>query len=110
MDERIESYLAKLPDGGDEFDPYFVPDDWARLQYGRILWKNPKMRRRLIAHWQDTRHPWHDRFEGERRELVEELLCSQPSDNERLDSQWQEKGASLRAVMREIPPVFGSFF
>jgi hypothetical protein len=25
--------LQRCPEGGQEFDPYFVPDDWARLQY-----------------------------------------------------------------------------
>lgn len=106
----MKTYLDDLPDGGEDFDPYFVPDDWARLQYGRLLWKNPEMRNRLLSHWQDKRHPWHARFAGERREQVEKLLRSNSSDDGRIDEKLLQQGSSLRAVMREIPPVFGSFF
>jgi len=83
--------------------------DEARLEYGRILWKNPRMRARLLAHWSDERHPHAARFQEHRAE-VEELLASQPGDDERLDNQLQARGLSLRVVVKEIPPVFGSFF
>ena len=106
----MKSYLDDLPDGGKDFDPYFVPNDWARLQYGRLLWKNPKMRNRLLSHWQDKRHPWHSRFAGERRKQVEKLLLSDSSEDGEIDEKLRQQGSSLRAVMREIPPVFGSFF
>lgn len=102
-------YLQTLPDGGEPFDPYFVPDDWARLQYGRLLWKNPSVKKRLLDHWQDQRHPYSTRFERY-RELVEKLLNSEASDNEVIDAELREKGHSLRSIMREIPPVFGSFY
>jgi len=41
---------------------------------------------------------------------VKALLASQPGDDERLDNQLQARGLSLRVVVKEIPPVFGSFF
>ena len=102
--------LESAPAGGAEFDPYFVPDDWARLQYGRLLWKNAACRERLLRHWSDRRHPYHDRFLTKYRKWVEMLLESNPDENERIDQLLREHGHSLRTIMREIPPVFGSFF
>ena len=29
-------------------------DDLARFEYGRLLWKNPRVRARLLAHWTDA--------------------------------------------------------
>ena len=87
--------------------PYANYDDVARFQYGRLLWRQPAMRDRLLAHWLDERHPYSDRF-LERKALIEEVLNS----NERpaaLDRRLRRKGTSLRSVVREIPPVFGGF-
>jgi hypothetical protein len=39
--------------------------------------------------------------------MVERILESSLSDDQ-LDRQLKSEGHSLRAVMREIPPVFGS--
>jgi hypothetical protein len=64
--------------------PYPVYDDLARLEYGRLFWRNPLMRERLLRHWLDERHPYRDRF-IEHRALVEEVLQSLMSDKE-LDS------------------------
>jgi hypothetical protein len=85
---------------------YLPLDDFARLDYGRLLWKNPVARARLIAHWTDRRHPHRDRFLA-RRDLIEALL-SAPVDQ--LDSVVEAHGSSVRAAMREIPPVFGHFW
>lgn len=86
-----------------------LPQDGARLEYGRILWKNPGARARLIKHWTDPRHPHHQRFE-ENRERVETLLQSSPAEDDTLDEKLRREGLSLRVLAREIPPVFGSFW
>lgn len=83
-------------------------DDVARFEYGRRFWRIPEMRERLLAHWLDARHPYRERF-WEHRALLEEILVSEASAEE-LNRQLLERGTSLRAVAREIPPVFGNFF
>jgi hypothetical protein len=88
--------------------PYASYDDVARFEYGQRLWRQPAMRRRLLAHWLDERHPHRERFLA-RREIVEEILSTDESPVS-LDRRLRERGASLRSVAREIPPVFGSFF
>ena len=82
-------------------------DDIARLEYGRMMWRLPAMRARLLAHWADPRHPYRERF-AERRALIEETLVS--SDDAALQRKLLAAGSSLRCVAREIPPVFGSFW
>jgi hypothetical protein len=66
------------------------------------------MRARLLAHWLDDRHPYHERF-MEKRALLEEVLNS-PDTPVELDAKLRRRGTSLRCVAREIPPVLGSFF
>ena len=88
--------------------PYPNYDDIARFEYGRRMWRLPEMRERLLAHWLDDRHPYRNRF-CEQRSLIEEVLSSD-ANVEVLDSKLRERGASLRSVAREIPPVFGSFW
>jgi hypothetical protein len=88
--------------------PYPVYDDLARLEYGRLFWRNPVMRQRLLRHWLDERHPYRERFQ-EYRALVEEALESSASDKE-LDRSFRARNTSLRCVVREIPPVFGHFW
>ena len=83
-------------------------DDIARLDYGRLLWKSPQFRSRLLNHWTDARHPYRERF-LQRQSLIEEVLSTEES-SEMLDQRLRERGTSLRCVAREIPPVFGSFF
>lgn len=102
--------LKLIPKGGVLLDPWFVPDDWSRLQYGRILWKNPTARLRLLNHWTDERHPYRERFLNQYRALVERVLTADPECDEQLDAELQEEGHSLRTIVREIPPVFGSFW
>ncbi|MBM3832849.1 MAG: hypothetical protein FJ403_06160 [Verrucomicrobia bacterium] len=88
--------------------PYPNYDDIARFQYGRMMWRLPEMRQRMLAHWLDERHPYRERF-SERRPLIEAVLESTESPVE-LDARLRDRGTSLRCVAREIPPVFGSFF
>jgi hypothetical protein len=82
-------------------------EDLGRLEYGRILWANPVSRERLLRHWSSPSHPHHERF-AEHRTLVEQVLAPGVDDIS-LDKQLRAKGHSLRAVVREIPPVFGNF-
>lgn len=84
-------------------------DDLARLEYGRILWRNSKDRQQLLNHWTDLRHPYRERF-LENQALVERLLNSRPEDEAMLARELVQLGTSLRAATREIPPVFGSFW
>jgi hypothetical protein len=79
--------------------------DIARFEYGRLLWRVPEMRERLLSHWLDPRHPHRERF-GEHRALIEEVMTSDES-LEVLDSAFRQRGSSLRSVVREIPPIFG---
>jgi hypothetical protein len=83
-------------------------DDIARFVYGRRLWLHPDMRARLLRHWTDARHPYHERFLAQ-RDLIEQVLRSKETPED-LDEQLRAHGTSLRCVAREIPPVFGSFF
>lgn len=84
-------------------------DDLARLEYGRILWRNPKDREQLIKHWTDVRHPYRERF-LQNRVFIEWLLTSQAKDEAELERKLIQHDTSLRAMIREIPPVFGSFW
>ena len=83
-------------------------DDIARLEYGRMMWRRPAMRARLLAHWADPRHPYRERFIG-RRALIEGVLASS-ENTPALQRRLLAEGNSLRCVAREIPPVFGDFF
>ena len=84
--------------------------DEARLEYTRLLWKRAAARERLQRHWADPRHPYRERFETEYRPWVERVLESDPQDDDALDASLQAEGKSLRVIVREIPPVFGSFY
>ena len=88
------------------FGKYPTYQDIARLEYGRLLWKSASARTRLLAHWMNPDHPYAERF-GSKRSLVERVLESACGDEE-LDADLRSEGHSLRAVVREIPPVFGS--
>jgi hypothetical protein len=84
--------------------------DQARLEYGRLLWRRPSARERLLRHWADPRHPHHDRFTGDTRHWVERVLFATPDQDDALDAELRSHSQSLRTIVREIPPVFGSFF
>ena len=87
-----------------------LPQDEARLEYGRLLWRKPSSRARLLNHWSDPRHPYADRFLATWKPLVEMLLQSPSGNDAQLDETLRHQGLSLRVVVREIPPVFGSFY
>ena len=87
---------------------YVNYDDVARFDYGRMLWRQPAIRARLLRHWLDEQHPGHERFLAHRAE-VEEILSSEQSAAQ-LNELCLRRGTSLRCVAREIPPVFGAFF
>lgn len=87
-----------------------LPHDQARLEYTRLLWRRPHCRERLLKHWTDPRHPYAQRFLLEFRPFVERVLASPPDLDDQLDSELRQHGLSLRTIVREIPPVFGSFY
>jgi hypothetical protein len=71
-------------------------DDIARLEYGRMMWRRPAMRARLLTHWSDPLHPYRERF-IERRALVESVLDSDEEDGA-LHRSLLASGTSLRCV------------
>ena len=83
--------------------------EYAKLEYGRLLWPNPEFRERLLGHWRDPRHPHAERF-AEHEAEVRHILESPKGSDAELDAQLQQRGLSLRVVVKEIPSVFGSFF
>lgn len=85
---------------------YASYQDLGRLEYGRLLWARPSTRARLLRHWTSPSHPHHARFAAH-RELVEKVL-DPGMDDISLDAALRARGQSLRAVVREIPPIFGS--
>ena len=85
---------------------YPVYKDIARFEYGRLPWENPSVLQRMLAHWSNSKHPYHHRF-LENQETIEEVLGSHFSDEE-LDRDLRKRHLSLRAVVREIQPVFTS--
>ena len=83
--------------------------EYSKLHYGRMLWKYPDFRQRLLRHWTDPRHPHAERFKEWRLE-VERILGSPKGSDEELDRELRQRGLSLRVVAKEIPSVFGDFF
>src|SRR5947208_13915626 len=88
--------------------PYANYDDVSRFEYGRRMWRLPEMRRRLLSHWLDERHPYRERFREQ--QLILEQVLSSECTAEDLDKQLRQRKTSLRCLAREIPPVFGAFF
>jgi hypothetical protein len=84
-------------------------EEYAKLEYGRLLWRVPACRERLMRHWHDPRHPHAGRFAEHEAEVTRILETSKDSDAA-LDAELRERNSSLRAVVKEIPSVFGSFF
>ena len=83
--------------------------EYAKLEYGRLLWRVPAYRERLLRHWRDPRHPHAQRFGEHEAEAARVLASASDSDNA-LDAELRQRNSSLRAVVKEIPSVFGSFF
>ena len=90
-------------------DKYPNYHDLARWEYGRMLWKIPRLRQRLVRHWTDERHPYRHRF-AQHRPVLDRLLAAPSDSEEQLDAALQQEGLSLRGMIREIPPVFGAFW
>lgn len=84
--------------------------DESRLEYGRRFWRDPSKRDQLLRHWLDERHPYAERFRERWLPLVDRVLRSRAEQDDVLDAALQSEGLSLRVVVKEIPPVFGSFF
>ncbi len=84
-------------------------EEYAKLEYGRLLWRVPAYRERLLRHWHDSRHPHAERFAEREAEVTRILESAKDSDAE-LDAELRQRNSSLRAVVKEIPSVFGSFF
>jgi hypothetical protein len=83
--------------------------EYAKLEYGRMVWRDPEFRHRLLRHWKDPRHPHAERF-AEHETDVRYILESPKDSDSELDAALRKQGSSLRAVVKEIPSVFGSFF
>ena len=83
--------------------------EYAKLEYGRLLWKHPPTRERLLRHWRDPRHPHSERF-AEREADICRLLESPCGSDAQIDAELRQRGLSLRVMVKEIPSVFGSFY
>ncbi len=83
--------------------------EYAKLEYGRLLWRVPEFRERLLRHWTDPRHPHAARF-AEHQADVRLILESPKGSDDQLDAELRQRNLSLRVVVKEIPSVFGSFF
>ena len=84
-------------------------EEYAKLEYGRLLWRVPACRERLLRHWHDPRHPHAERF-AEHEAEVAHILASPKDSDLVLDAELRQRNSSLRAVVKEIPSVFVSFF
>ncbi len=82
-------------------------DDEARLQYSRILWKNPRTRKRLLYVWEHPDHPHRERF-AEHRQTVTGLL--EAADPVSYVAALAPPTWSLRTLTREIPCVIWEFW
>ena len=83
--------------------------EYAKLEYGRLLWRVPACRERLLRHWKDPRHPHAERFARHEAEVAGILESPKGSDAQ-LDAELRKRNSSLRAVVKEIPSVFGGFY
>ncbi len=81
-------------------------EDESRLQYSRILWKNPRTRRRLLFVWEHPDHPHRERFEENRALVIGLLEHADPAAYvAAVGGTW-----SLRTLTREIPSVIWEFW
>jgi hypothetical protein len=108
--QRGPSDLESCETSGEQTMRKLLYQDEARLEYCRRFWRNPARRQRLLRHWLDERHPYHQRFRERWMPVVDRVLQSPAGEDDSLDSALQAEGLSLRVVVKEIPPVFGSFF
>ena len=81
-------------------------EDESRLQYSRILWKNPRTRKRLLYVWEHPDHPHRERFEENRALVVGLLEHSDPAAYvASVGGTW-----SVRTLTREIPCMIWEFW
>ena len=83
--------------------------EYAKLEYGRLLWRVPAHRERLLNHWHDPRHPHAERFAAHETD-VRHILASPKDSDAELDAELRQRGLSLRVVVKEIPSVLARFF
>lgn len=83
-------------------------EDEALLHYSRLLWRNPRTRRRLLYVWEHPEHPHRERFEENRDLIVGFLECEDPQAY--VDSVAGSATWSLRTLTREIPCVIWSLW
>jgi hypothetical protein len=65
-----------------------------------------QIRQRLLAHWSNPGHPYQPRFLTTQTRIEEALGLE--SSEEEFDERFRKRNLSLRAVVREISPVFTS--
>jgi len=82
--------------------------EYAKLEYGRLLWRVPAYRERLLRHWHDVRHPHAERFaqcEAEVTRILESERIPMP--------RWTPNCASATPacarLLRKSRPFLGPF-
>lgn len=85
---------------------YLPYSDIARLEHGRVLWQKERGRKMLLDCWLHVNHPHRERF-LEKRAAIESILEGDEKNDALLNKSLEEQGTSLRAMIREIPPIFG---
>jgi hypothetical protein len=56
--------------------------EYAKLEYGRMVWRVPAFRERLLRHWTDPRHPHAERFAQHETDVRHILESPKNSDAE----------------------------
>lgn len=83
-------------------------EEYAKLEYGRLLWRVPAYRERLLPHWYDPRHPHAGRF-VEREAEVTRILESPKDSDAALDSELRRRNSNLRASSKKFRPYSARF-
>src|SRR5580700_6742606 len=65
-------------------------EEYAKLEYGRLLWRVPEFRERLLQHWRDPRHPHAERFAEHEHDVCRVLESPKGSDHE-LDAELRKR-------------------
>src|ERR1041385_8801770 len=76
--------------------------EYAKLEYGRLLWGVPAYRERLLRHWRDPRHPHAERFAQHETDVRAVLESAKGTDNE-LDAELRQRNLSLRVGCQRNP-------
>ena len=78
-------------------------EDYAKLEYGRLLWRVPAYRERLLHHWRDPRHPHAERFVENEAEVTR-VLGSPKNSDAALDAELRQRNLSLRTYTSHCSP------